>query len=44
MTCVKTIVVPHDLNQAARFASHLIVMKDGRVVGQAGAGQVRAAR
>ncbi|MEV0618853.1 ABC transporter ATP-binding protein [Nonomuraea sp. NPDC050404] len=29
----KTIVaVLHDLNQAARFASHLIVMKDGRVV------------
>lgn len=29
----KTIVaVLHDLNQAARYASHLIVMKDGRIV------------
>lgn len=29
----KTVVtVLHDLNQAARYASHLIVMKDGRVI------------
>ena len=26
------VVVLHDLNQAARFASHLIVMKDGDIV------------
>ncbi|MER5646501.1 ABC transporter ATP-binding protein [Streptosporangium sp. NPDC002524] len=28
------VAVLHDLNQAARFASHLVVMKDGRVVAQ----------
>ena len=26
------IAVLHDLNQAARYATHLVVMKDGRVV------------
>lgn len=37
----RTIVtVLHDLNQAARFASHLIVMKDGRVVTQGPPAQV----
>lgn len=28
------VVVLHDLNQAARYATHLVVMKDGRIVAQ----------
>lgn len=37
----KTVVaVLHDLNQAARYASHLIVMKDGKVVTSGAPGEI----
>lgn len=38
------VAVLHDLNQAARFASHLVVMKDGRVVAQGPPPEVLASR
>lgn len=34
------IAVPHDINQACRFADHLIAMKDGRVVAEGGAADI----
>ncbi|KGM08583.1 ABC transporter ATP-binding protein [Cellulomonas bogoriensis] len=34
------VAVLHDLNQAARYATHLVVMKDGEVVAQGEPGQV----
>lgn len=37
------VVVLHDLNQAARFASHLVVMKDGAVVAQGVPGEILTA-
>ncbi|MFC5929117.1 ABC transporter ATP-binding protein [Cryobacterium melibiosiphilum] len=37
------VVVLHDLNQAARYASHLVVMKDGAVVAQGNPGEVLTA-
>jgi iron complex transport system ATP-binding protein len=37
------VVVLHDLNQAARYATHLVVMKDGRIVAQGSAGDVLTA-
>ena len=40
----RTIVaVLHDLNQAARYASHLVVMKDGRIVATGEPGEVLTA-
>ncbi|MFJ8744253.1 ABC transporter ATP-binding protein [Embleya sp. NPDC127516] len=37
------VAVLHDLNQAARFASHLVVMKAGRVVAEGPPGEVLTA-
>ncbi len=37
------VVVLHDLNQAARYATHLVVMKDGRIVAQGRPGDVLTA-
>jgi len=37
------VVVLHDLNQAARYASHLVVMKDGSIVAQGLPGRVLTA-
>lgn len=34
------VVVLHDLNQAARFADHLIVMKDGEVASHGSPGEI----
>jgi iron complex transport system ATP-binding protein len=34
------VAVLHDLNQAARYGSHVIAMKDGRVVAQGSAEEV----
>ncbi|UED86202.1 ABC transporter ATP-binding protein [Streptomyces profundus] len=34
------VVVLHDLNQAARYATHLIAMKDGRIVERGAPGEV----
>ncbi len=34
------VAVLHDLNQAARYASHLIVLRDGRIVAQGGPADV----
>lgn len=38
------VAVLHDLNQAARYATHLVVMKDGAVVAQGAPGDVVTAR
>jgi iron complex transport system ATP-binding protein len=39
--CGATLVaVLHDLNQAARYATHLIAMRDGRIVAQGAPGEV----
>ena len=37
------IAVLHDLNQAARFATHLVVMRDGEIVAQGKPGEVLTA-
>ena len=37
------VVVLHDLNQAARFATHLVVMRDGEIVAQGEPGEVLTA-
>ncbi|MCB4208510.1 ABC transporter ATP-binding protein [Arthrobacter sp. UM1] len=37
------VMVLHDLNLAARFADHLIAMRDGRIVGQGAPGEVLTA-
>ncbi len=34
------VAVLHDLNQAARYATHLVVMKDGRIVAQGAPGDI----
>ena len=34
------VAVLHDLNQAARYATHLIAMKDGAVVAQGAPGEI----